>query len=307
MEVFWIVVVIVLLAALIGYVSYLYMKEAGPGSAVLWLTSSRLFRNRAAAAPPSPTTTDTARLASMAHDVPRMDAVETVPPARPLTTGQERTLVIDEGAVRELREEVQRELRAAVGRSREFDARLTRIEHTSRDVDVTAELAGLRETHRVEIERLQVSMEAMRRTSGAHGERQGRALADLYGHLARVESALAAVMNPMLLPGEDLTMPADLPAEALVWSNWNGVGDQAYAFGNVFNENRLLLESSTGDEIAAFISLLRQGLTGRIYPAIRNGNPSADQVAQLRAGLQTIVDALPAVRRRIEDAYREGR
>jgi hypothetical protein len=102
-------------------------------------------------------------------------------------------------------------------------------------------------------------------------------------------------------------VPAELPVEALDWSNWSDVGERAYAFGNVFNENRLVLEGRTGDEIAAFISILRQGLTGKVYPAVRNGNPSADQIAQLRAGSQTIVDALPSVRRRIEDAYREGR
>jgi hypothetical protein len=293
----------VLLASLVGYVAYLYMKEAGPGSAVLWLTSSRLFRTRSAVDAPSSTAPEVSRAVSVPRD---QSIVDEVTAARPLATGQERRLVIGEGAVRELKEEFQRELRAAVGRSREFDARLTRIEHTSRDVDVTGELAGLKETHRMEIERLQLTMESIRRTSGAHGDRQGRALADLYSHLARVESALAAVINPMLLPGEDLAVPTELPIEALDWPNWSDVGERAYAFGNVFNENRLVLEAGTGDEIAAFISILRHGLTGKVYPAVRNGNPSADQIAQLRAGSQTIVDALPTVRRRIEDAYREG-
>jgi hypothetical protein len=304
MDVFWIVVVIVLLAALVGYVVYLYMKEAGPGSAVLWAASSRLFRTNQSDATASSSPTDTLRATPMVDEV---EMIEARSAPRSLGAGQERTLMVDQSAVRELKEEFQRELRAAVGRSREFDVRLTRIEQATSEVDVPGELAGLKESQKVEIERLQVTLETIRRTSGAHAERQGQALSELYGHLARVEAALATVINPMLLPGETLTLPADLSAEAMVWDNWSDVGERAYAFGNVFNENRLVLDADTADEIAAFISTLRHGLTGRVYPAVRNGNPSADQVAQLRAGLQTIVDALPGVRRRIEDAYREGR
>jgi hypothetical protein len=300
MEVFWIIVVIVLLASLVGYVAYLYMREAGPGSAALWVVGSRLFRTSPGASAPPVAGQNGGR-------VEEVDMIEMTPPARPLGMRQERSLVVNEAAVRELKEEFQRELRAAVGRSREFDARLTRIEQTEQEFDVSGELAGLKESHRVEIERLQVSFESIRRASGAHGERQGEVLAELYGHLARVESSMAAVINPMLLPGEDLSMPTDLPTEALVWTTWSDVGERAYAFGNVFNENRLVLDPAIGDEIAAFISTLRQGLTGRVYPAVRSGNPSADQVAQLRAGLQTIVEALPGVRRQIEDAYRDGR
>ena len=301
MDVFWIVVVVVLLAALVGYVAYLYMKEAGPGSAMLWAAGSRLFRpTPGGSRPASPSATAVPGTLTV-EDAQLIEAVAT---PRTLGTGQEQALVVDEEAVRELKEEFQRELREAVGRSREFDARLTRIEQAAGDIDITQELAGVREAQRAEIERLQVTMETIRRTSGAHGERQGQALADLYGHLARVESALAAVINPMLLPGEPLTMPAELPVEALAWSSWSDVGERAYAFGNVFNENRLLLDAATGDDIANFVATLRQGLTGRVYPAVRNGNPSADQLAQLRDGLQTIVDALPVVRRQIEAAYR---
>ena len=304
MEVFWIVVVIVLLAALVGYVLYLYMKEAGPGSAVLWAAGSRLFRATPTSVRPSSPTSQAVHAAPAAD---RVEMIEAAPAPRSLTAGQEQVLVVDEDAVRELKEEFQRELRAAVGRSREFDARLTRIEHATEEIDVTRELAGFKESQRVELERLQVTVETIRRTSGAHGERRGEALAELYGHLARVESALAAVINPMLLPGEALTMPTDLPAEAMVWANWSDVGERAYAFGNVFNENRLVLEAGTGDEIAAFISTLRQGLTGRVYPAVRGGSPTADQLAQLRDGLQNIVEALPTVRRKIESAYRDGK
>lgn len=302
MDVFWIVVVIVLLAALVGYVAYLYMKEAGPRSAVLWLTGSRLFRSSSGGSVSQAADDQQTR----PLPPPPVETVEASPPVRALAA-QDQMLMVHEDSLRELREEIQHELRVAVGRSREFDARLTRIEHVAHENDLPAEVAGLKESHRVEFERLQVRMDTLRLQGGAHGERQGQALADLYRHLAKVEAALAAVINPMLLPGEALSIPAELPSDALVWASWGDVGERAYAFGNVFNENRLVLETATGDEIAVFISILRQGLTGTVYPAIRNGRPSADQVVQLRAGLQTIVDALPGVRRRIESAYREGR
>lgn len=305
MDIFWTVVVIVLLVALVGYIVFLYMKEAGPGSTALWLTGTRLFRPSIS----GQASMSTVEVEAGARSVPLMEDVEmieTVQLAQQLV-GPERGLVVEEERLRELKEEFQRELRDAVGRSREFDARLTRVEHFTQENDLPTELAGLKESHRAEIERIQVSLETVRLRSGAHGERQGAALAELYGHLARVESSLAAVINPMLLPGELLSLPAELPAESLIWTSWSDVGERAYAFGNVFNENRLVLEADTGDEIAAFISTLRQGLTGAVYPAIRHGKPSAEQVVQLRAGLQTIVDALPGVRRRIEGAYRDGR
>ena len=218
-------------------------------------------------------------------------------------------LALDDEALRELREEFQHELRQAVGRSREFDARLTRIEASSDETprisaQVSEEIAGVREHHRVEIERLQVSLASVRERAGSYGERRGVALADLYGCLARVEAALAAVVNPMLLPGEPLSIPRELPAEALVWNNWGDVGERAYGLGNIFNENRLVLDGATGDAIAEFIATLRQGLTGSVYPNVRIAKPSADQLAQMRSGLEAIVAELPKVRRTIEDAYR---
>ena len=223
---------------------------------------------------------------------------------------REMALTIDDEALRELKEEFQSELRQAVGRSREFDARLTRIEASATDeprisAQVSEEIAGVREHHRVEIEQLYIRLESVKQRAGSYGERRGEALAELYGNLARVEAALAAVVNPMLLPGEPLSIPAELPAEALDWNNWGDVGERAYGFGNVFNQNRLVLDKDTGDEIEKFIATLRQGLTGSVYPNVRVAKPTADQIAQMRSGLQAIVAELPKVRRNIEDAYRD--
>lgn len=299
MDVFWLIVVLVLLIALFAYVAFLYVREAGAKAPQLWLTGSQKIRQSMGSLGPPAQPHDTTPLPNdVMTDAPRQIG------ARPIDLG------LDDEAVRQLREEFQHDLRQAVGRSREFDARLTRIEAGSGEVagvpaPVAEELAGVRERQRVEIERLQVSIASVRERAGSYGQRRGQALAELYGCLARVEAALAAVVNPMLLPGEPLVIPDDLPAEALVWKTWGDVGERAYALGNVFNEHRLVLDRATGEAVAAFIVTLRQGLTGSVYPTARTPNPGADQLARMRAGLDAIVTELPVVRGAIEDAYRD--
>jgi hypothetical protein len=218
--------------------------------------------------------------------------------------------VVDDSALRSLREEVLGELRQAAGRSREFDVRLARIEHEAAaapdiSTEMRGELAGLREKQQMEFERIEVTLRSVQVRAGSYGQRRGEALASLYASLARVESSLASVVNPMLLPGESLTLPADLPAEAMTWATWSDVGEAAYTFGDVFNQNRLLLDPSTADDIGRFIATLRQALTGSVYPTVRDGKPNSDRLVQMRSGLESIVAALPVVRRQIEDAYRE--
>lgn len=301
MDVFWIVVVIVLLLAAFGYAGYLYVKEAGPESLRLWLTGSRLFRmasngnGRSVAVEPH--TTETAPM-PFATAESEQEAAQ--------LAAQERRAALDSEALRHLKEEFQRDLVAAVGRSREFDARLARVELSAGpDPAIEEEIASIRETQQAEIGDLRQSMESLKDRIGTYGERRGEALAALYGSLARVESSLAAVVNPMLLPGESLALPHELPQEAYAWANWGDVGERAYAFGNVFNENRLVLERSTADAIAGFIATLRTGLTGSVYPAVRGSKPTADQIVQMRSGLEAIIAALPVIRGQIENAYRD--
>ena len=304
MDVFWIVVVIVLLVAAFGYAAYLYMKEAGPESVRLWLTGTRLFR-----VSPGGATSRKAAVDTHAMNTAPLSGrgVEGTAEA-PQLAAQDRRVALDGEALRQLKEEFQRDLLAAVGRSREFDARLTRMEASSEpDPAIPEEIAAIRESQRTEISQLRHSMDALRERTGAYGERRGEALATLYGSLARVEASLAAVVKPMLLPGESLALPADLPQEAYAWANWGDVGERAFAFGNVFNENRLVLESTTADEIAAFIATLRSGLTGSVYPAVRGSKPSAEQIVQMRSGLEAIIQALPIIRRQLEEAYRDER
>lgn len=302
MDVFWIVVVILLLVAAFGYAGYLYIKEAGPESLRLWLTGSRLFRIT-----PSGSGHGGA-MESHAADTAPMNTGREIEQEAMQLAAQDRRAAIDSDALRHLKEEFQRDLVAAVGRSREFDARLSRVELSAApDPAIGEEIASIREIQQTEIGDLRQSMESLRERIGTYGERRGEALSALYSSLARVESSLAAVVNPMLLPGESLTLPTELPQEAYAWSNWGDVGERAYAFGNVFNENRLVLERSTADAIANFIATLRTGLTGSIYPAVRGSKPGADQIVQMRSGLGAIIAALPEIREQIENAYRDER
>lgn len=297
MELFLLIAVLVVLIALFGYVAYRYMKEAGDQGPQLWLTGSQKIRQ-------------SMRSLNAASLAPGEATIAPAAEAPKQIAARDRLLALDDEALRQLKEEVQSELRLAAGRAREFDARLTRIEANADDApritaQVAGEIAGVREQQRIEIDRLQASLESVRQRAGSYGDRRGQALSDLYGGLARVESALAAVVNPMLLPGEPLTLPAELPAEAMEWANWGDVGERAYALGNIFNENRLVLDGATGDEVKVFIATLREGLTGSVYPNVRVANPGAGQKALMRSGLEAIVAALPNVRRHIEDAYRD--
>jgi len=300
--------VLVVLVVLFLGVSYLYMREAGSDGARLWFTGSDRLRASIRAFGSSGATVS---LRSMSQ-------AESASPTPMPTVAEPRQLsaldmarALEDDAMRELKEEIQRELRVAVGRTREFDVRLTRIEQTTGEMpDLSAELSReldlVREAQRAEMARVKASLDVVRQQAGSWGERRGEVLSELYGSLARVESALAAVVNPMLLPGEPLSLPADLPVEAMEWKSWGDVGERAYAFGNIFNENRLVLPRETADEIELFIGTLRHALTGSVYPAVRGGKPGADLMARMRSGLDEIVAGLPAVRRPIEPAHRNG-
>jgi hypothetical protein len=300
MEVFLVILVTLLLVGVVGYVGFLYMKEAGPGAPQLWLTGSRKLRQTMGAVAP---VRDEPGVAPTPIDAP-------VSSATPALPARDVALARDDETLRRLKEELHGELRLAASRTREFDARLTRIEAQAVEMpDISTklqgELAAARQQYRVEIERLQVSLRSVRQRAGSYGQRRGDALASLYGSLARVESSLASVVNPMLLPGEPLTIPAELPAEALNWNTWSDVGESAYTFGDVFNQHRLVLDPVTAADVERFIATLRQALTGSVYPTVRDGRPTPEKLTRMHAGLEAIVTELPRVRRKLEDAYRD--
>jgi len=308
-----VIIVLFVVLGLFGGVGFFFRKETG-GNAVdtarLWLTAPRqagksLVTIRPQAADDAAYAGDDAPVNDGAPGSVRQSAATSPLPL----SDRPAALQLDDSALRELREELQGELRRAGGITREFDARLTRIEANAVDTPRLSEalersIEDHADAQRRELELLREDVTAVRQSAGSRGERRNEALADLYGHLARVESALAGVVNPMLLPGEPLTLPAELHPEALIWDNWSDAGERAYAFGDAFNQHRLVLDPGTADEIGGFIATLRQGLTGSVYPNVRAQQPTSAQLGQMRAGLETIVAALPGVRRRIEQAYR---
>ena len=142
-----------------------------------------------------------------------------------------------------------------------------------------------------------------RATADRRAARALDALAELYARLARLEAAVAAVTNPILLPGEPYAPPVELLPEALAWESWKDVGERAFAFADHFNAHRLSLPEPLGSEVATFIADLRGVLTRSIYPNLRP-HPAAAELHTLRAALDRLAQDLPTIRGRLERAFR---
>jgi hypothetical protein len=141
--------------------------------------------------------------------------------------------------------------------------------------------------------------------SSRPGSRRPDVSADLYARLARLEAALAAVTNPILLPGEVYSPPAEFLPEALVWENWNEVGERAFSLADAYSSQRLHLSDETRGEIEVFVTTLRALLTRSVYPNLQP-EPDAAQQTALRSALEEIAGEFPKVRQRLEREYREG-
>ena len=141
--------------------------------------------------------------------------------------------------------------------------------------------------------------------SSRPGSRRPDVSADLYARLARLEAALAAVTNPILLPGEAYSPPAEFLPEALVWENWNEVGERAFSLADAYSAQRLHLSEETRGEIELFVTTLRTLLTRSVYPNLQP-EPDAAQQAALRTALEEIAGEFPKVRQMLEREYREG-
>ena len=137
------------------------------------------------------------------------------------------------------------------------------------------------------------------------GSRRPDVSADLYARLARLEAALAAVTNPILLPGEVYAPPAEFLPEALVWENWNEVGERAFSLAEAYSAQRLYFSEETRGDIELFVTTLRTLLTRSVYPNLQL-EPDAAQQAALRSALEQIAAEIPKVRQKLEAEYREG-
>ena len=130
--------------------------------------------------------------------------------------------------------------------------------------------------------------------------------AELYAHLARFEAALATVTNPILLPGEPYTPPAELPPESLIWENWNEVGERAFALAETYSAQRVHLSAQSRADVGAFVTTLRTLLTRSVYPNVQREADMAHQSA-LHGALAEIAAELPRIRDLLETEYLEGR
>lgn len=201
-----------------------------------------------------------------------------------------------------------------------------RLDHIARAVDrhaaeIGQELRQVRSdlAHQAESEdaRRDVAMERLRadllaalsRAAADGGSRPGSrrpdVSSDLYARLARLEAALAAVTNPILLPGETYAPPVEFLPEALVWENWNEVGERAFSLAEAYSSQRLHLSEETRDDIELFVTTLRTLLTRSVYPNLQL-EPDATQQAALRSALEEIAGEIPKVRQKLEREYREG-
>lgn len=294
MDTGFVIVVLLVLAVMLGATGYFFVRETGWDNARLWLTGPRHMRRLF---------TPAASEETGIRATPYGGRVE------PLPQEQMPMRMLNEAALLELREELQGELNRAAGLTREFDRRLTRMEadvqaarELPRQVDQTVHEVEIRT--RKSLTRIQKRLQTSRIADSPYGQRRADALAELYGHLAQVEAALAAVVNPMLLPGEPLSVPEEFFDDTLEWSNWGDVGERAYSFGDAFNQTRIVLEPALADRIEAFIATFREALTNRVYPVVQGETRSPAHLAQMRAGLTNVVETLGPLRREIEVAYR---
>ena len=123
------------------------------------------------------------------------------------------------------------------------------------------------------------------------------AISELYGALARLDTAFLAVSRPIMLPGEAFDPDLDLPANAMSWDSWNDVGSAAYQFAEVFSQRRVQLGRDTREQINRSITTIRRNLTTRLYPSLTDfdrGVPEEhrDQIAQLVSNMATEIDAM---------------
>jgi hypothetical protein len=156
------------------------------------------------------------------------------------------------------------------------------------------------------LERLRTDLlAALLRAAGppsASRARRPEVCAELYAKLARLEAALAAVTNPVLLPGEIYAPPGELLPEALVWDNWKEVGERVFALAELFSVQRLHLSEQTRGELAAAVTTLRELLTESVYPNLQ-AHPSPSQQSALREALVEIAVAITSLRGLLEREY----
>jgi hypothetical protein len=188
---------------------------------------------------------------------------------------------------------------------RELERQQGALSRLGSDMRVQAEAEDARQ--RVFLEQVRAEVTAfVADRQGGFREHHADVSADLYARLARLESALAAVTNPILLPGEAYAPPAELPTEALIWENWNEVGERAFALADAYSAQRLYLSDRASADLGAFITALRILLTRSVYPNLQ-AHPDAAQQEALHGALQKIAAELPKMRESLDREFQGER
>jgi hypothetical protein len=234
-----------------------------------------------------------------------------------------------EAEVERLRAEAQRvigDVESELGRLRETlrssaheqESQIVRLRERYAEVDgqttkaLDQALRDLRSHHDAELGRLR---EAIGAAIAAIAERQNAAdasalsarrtdaIAELYRRLAKLETTFVSVTNPMLLPGETLSLPKELAPESLRWEQWKEIGDAAFAFAESFAQHRLDLDDATCRDLTAFLGEVRGLLTGAIYPNLKAA-ASAETRTELHRAIEQLGAEIPRAREGLERAYR---
>lgn len=281
MDTFIVILVLIILFVLLGGAAWFFGKEAGPGAGMAWLTNTRQVRHLFSSSQEAPFSS---RQPAVMVDDTRMHEL-----AAELREEITRTLALGEGIETRLRS-----LETEFGHTRRLPETLNaRVQTVQSETD--AHLATLRR-----------EMTRSRTADSPYGVRRNDAVRDLYQKLAQIDVALGAVVNPMLLPGEPVSVPESLYEDTLVWANWGDVADRAYAFGEAFSKNRVLLDPALAERVEVFISTFRAALTGTVYPIVQESATTPAQQAQLRAGIVTVVEGITPIRREFEQTWLQG-
>lgn len=283
METFIVIVVLIILFVLLGGTAWFFGKEAGPGSGAAWLTGTRQFRGIVA-----PFTSRSMELEK-----------------------SQQAVLLDDSRLHELADELRDELSRTATLAQQFEKRLMLLE---REIGTTKQLphtidARVEEVHsdtRARLTKLREEMKTARKADSPYVQKKNDAVGRLYQRLAQLEVALGAVVNPMLLPGEPISVPDSLYDDTMVWDNWGDVADRAYAFGEQFSQNRFLLEPDLADRVEVFISGFRSALTSTVYPIVQDGNASTQQRKDMRDGIVSVVEGITPLRREFEHTWLSG-
>lgn len=282
METFIVILVLIILFVLLGGAAWFFGKETGPGSGMAWLTGTRQIRGV---------------FTSLGNG------------EKPFSSGTSQTsaVMVDDAHMNELREELQRTL--AIGEG--LEQRLMLLEQEIGLTRQLPEAIDARVQHsesdfRARFSQIRREINQHRKADSPYSVRRNDAIRDLYQKLAQIEVALGAVVNPMLLPGEPVKVPETLYEETLEWENWGDVADRAFAFGEAFSKNRVLLDPELAERVEQFIASFREALTGTVYPIVQADEATPKERKLIRAGIVTVVEGITPIRREFEQTWLHG-